>query len=673
MSGQPKLLEPIKVGGVELKNRMVLLPMSTEGTSDYSIPKEIIDFYERIAKGGVGLIIVGSLMVTDFRGTKPAYDSTPHCPGIFSDELLPGLRNLVDAVHRHNCKISAQLELHYEWRTGPDAPIESCGPSVGPSAPHIPDMRPLTVDEIHKITEQYADAGKRAKEAGFDMIEVHSGIGYFLSRFLSSYSNKRTDDYGGTVQKRMRFLLEVIAAIREKVGPDYPITVRYSAEDFMPGGNTLKDAVQIAPELEKAGVCLLNIQAGFHESPKPLIQRWTKQGHFAYMGEAIKKVVKIPVIIGYRFVDPVISERVLSEGKADMIGMARALIADPELPNKVTQGRTEDVAQCICCCRCLDDVRAGKPVACSANGIINKPDLEPAKEKKKVMIIGGGPGGMEAARVAAIRGHKVVLYDMNPRLGGLTLLASVLNPEMRNWVKYLKRQVEKLPVEVHLKTKATAATIAKEKPDVVILGGGGAYPTLDVPGFDNPIVLNSHDIMDMANGRTVPKGFLWRMSSTFAPMFYSPALFDWALGLPWPIKKNVVVIGGGFAGCELGEVMAEKGRNVVILEKSGRIGEDIGITERWVVKINLKEHGVKTFTNTTVKEISSKGVVARMGDKEQLIPCDTVIVAEKLLPNTALYKEMETQGVKVYAIGDCADPARLREAVNSGFDIASKI
>ncbi|MGV8057358.1 MAG: FAD-dependent oxidoreductase [Smithellaceae bacterium] len=673
MESVSRLIEPIEVGGVKLKNRMALLPMSTEDSRDYVVTPEVVAFYESMARGGAGLIIVGAMIVTDLRGTHPAYESTPKCPGIFSDELIPNMRKLTEAVHKHGAKICAQVDLHYEWRKGPDAPVESVGPSAGPSAPHIPPARELTVDEIHQIVGQFGDAGRRARDAGFDMVELHPGIGYFLSRFLSSYSNKRTDEYGGTALKRLRIVLDIIEDIKKKAGADYPITVRFSAEDYMPGGNTLADALEIAPALEKAGVCLLNVQVGFHEAPKAMIQRWTPQGAFLYVTEAIKKVVKIPVIAAYRLVDPVIGNQAIVDGKTDMIGMARALIADPELPNKVMAGKIDDVNPCICCCRCLDDVREGKPMTCSVNAQRGKAELKPASAKKKVLVIGAGPGGMEAARVAALRGHKVTLCDENPRLGGLVLLAAVLNPELVKWSNYLRRQVTKLPIDIKLKTKVTPAMVSAMKPDVVVVAAGGVYPTFKIPGADSNKVLSGHDIMDMANGRPVAKGILWQLASIFAPMMYSPSLFRWGLGLPWPIGKKVVVVGGGFAGCELAEVMSEKGRDVTIVEQTSKIGEDIGMTERWYVKILLKEHKVKTLTNTVVEAITSEGVRVRSGESTTVLPADTVITAAKLTANSKLYDEFKGKAPNVYAVGDFANPGRIREAMSSGFQIGSEI
>lgn len=668
-----KLFNPVSIGKVALKNRIVMLPMVPGGAKDYHITDDVIEFYNKVAKGGTGLIIVGACMVPDLSGTNPSYDSTPRCPGIFSDDLVPGLQRLTNSVHELGSKIGAQLEIHYEWRASKDRPLECVGASDGPSGPGLPPARALTVDEIHQIVNEYGEAAKRAREAGFDMVEIHPGIGYLLGRFLSPYSNKRTDQYGGTLDNRMRLILEVIASIHAKAGNDYPCTCRISAIDFMEGGNTLEDGKIIAGRLQEAGVAAINVQVGFHESPQPLIHRWVSPGAFVYVAHEIKKVVSIPVIAGYRINDPFLAENIVAAGKADLAGMARALIADPDLPNKARKGRFEDIRYCICCCRCLDDIREGKPITCSVNAEIGRPEIKPSSVKKKVLIIGGGPSGMEAARVAALRGHEVILCDANPGLGGLIRLASVLNSELEKWAKYLKRQVQKLPIEVRLGSMVTLASLKELKPDVLVIAGGGQYPTLDIPGIDCENVISGHDIIEMVNGRPTRKGLLWWLACLFLPRFYNPRLVRRAMRLNFPIKKRVVIIGGGFAGCELAEVLAENGKQVTILEKSTRIGYDIGMTERWVVRRRLAELKVGLETDVTYMEITHEGVNFSQKDSVRFVNTDTVLLAEKLVSNHKLAQELNLKAPAVYMVGDCAEPGRIREAVASGFCIGSEI
>lgn len=640
-----ELFKPITVGGVKIKNRIVMLPMGAGDAVDYYCTPEIVDFYEKRARGGTGLIIVGSLMVNDLRGATPYYISTPQSIGIFLDEHISHLRKLTEAMHKHGAVASAQLEIHYDWCPKPGAPAESAGPSVGPSGHLIPPMREMSIAEIKQVVNEYGEAGRRAREAGFDMVDIHSGIGYFLSRWLSPYSNKRTDEYGGSIENRTRLLREIIESIKEKAGKDYPVTVRFSGEDFMPGGNTLADSLQIAPILEKAGYCALNIQVGFHESPRPLVQRWTPQGAYVYVAEAIKKVVSIPVITAYRISDPLLAERILVEGKADMIGMCRSLIADPELPNKAQSGKLDDICACMCCVRCLDDRREAKIISCSVNSQEGKPAWKLADKQKKVLVIGGGPAGMETARIAALRGHQVTLYEQSSMLGGQANLASKINPDLGRWVKYMKRQMQTLPVNVKLNSSATAAEIDKLKLDVIVVAAGGVYPARRIPGADNA---NTLDI-------------------------FSPELLKWAHGENIKVKNNVVIIGAGFAGCGLAEMMAKEGRNVTLLEQSKRIGSDIAMTERWYVKIKLNELKVNIITGATVEDINTGEVKVRVDNSMQTIPADTVIFTEALMPDSTLYNELAGKAPEVYSVGDCNMTGRIREATTAAYLVASKI
>ena len=673
MTSLQRLFESTRIDSVHLKNRIVMLPMVPGGARDYRITDDVVEFYRRVAKGGTGLIIVGSCMVSDLTGTSPSYDSTPRCPGIFSDDLIPGLERLTTTVHELGGKISAQLEIHYEWRANKETALESVGASDVPSGPRIPPSRALTIDEIQQIVKEYGEAARRAREAGFDMVEIHSGIGYLLNRFLSSYSNKRTDHYGGTLENRMRLLLEVIASVRNKAGSDYPYTCRISADEFMEGGNILEDTRRIAVSLEETGVAAISVQAGWHESPRPLTQRWVPPGAFVYLAHEVKKVVGIPIIAGYRIADPFLAESIVASGKADFVGMARALIADPEFPNKAREGRFDDICYCTCCCRCLDDILEGKPIACSVNAEVGRPEAKPALVKKKVLVIGAGPSGMEAARVATLRGHQVTLCDTNPRLGGLILMASVVNSELEKWAEYLKRQVQKLPIEVRLRTRATATLLKELKPDVVVLAGGGVYPDLEIPSINSKNVISGHDISEMVNGRSARRGLLWQLARLFLLYFYSPGFVRWAMRLNFPIRKRVVIIGGGFAGCELAEVLAEKGKQVTILEKSARIGSDIGINERWVVRRRLRELKVGLETNVTSMEITHKGVKFSQKDLVKFVNAGTVLLAEKLVSNHKLVAQFEWKAPAVYVVGDCAEPGWTREAVASGFRIGSEV
>ncbi|MFH1087294.1 MAG: FAD-dependent oxidoreductase [Chloroflexota bacterium] len=684
MSGADRLFKPITVGNVELKNRLVMLAMTVGLAENHNVTDHFVNYHAERARGGVGLLIIGGLVPTEFAGTKPAYGGTAISPSICDDKFIPPLRKLTTAIHDGGAKVAAQLLLHYEWRKDRNAPVESVGPSDGPGGPGLPSLRALTVDEIHRIIEEFGEAARRAREAGFDMVELQAGIGYFLNRFLSSYSNRRTDEYGGSIENRARLLVEITDRARRKAGSDYTIICRVSAEEFMEGGNTVEDTKKIAPLLEKAGIAAIDVEAGWHESRRPLVQQWVPPAAFVHFAEQVKSVVNIPVIAGMRISDPLLADRILAEGKADMIGMGRALIADPELPNKARGGRFDEIRRCISCCRCLDNTIVGKPVTCTVYARVGRemdyPIEGPAAQPKKVLVIGSGPAGMEAARVAASRGHKVTLCEKSGRLGGLMLLGAVLNKELEPFVKYLSTQVKRLPVELKMRTEITPASLDVIKPDVVVLAAGGIPIVPEVPGVTKDIVLSNHDMMGIMNG-IPPKSsgiklkLFWRLASAFARYVYRPSVMRRFLKSGFPIGKRVIIIGGQFAGLEVALALAEGGKEVTVIEESERIGSDIGVTTRWVERAMLKEAGARIETRARVTEITDRGVKLARDGQTMILEADTVVTAvgRGVTANAELAREMKARVPVLYSIGDCAEPGRIKEAIASGFEIGHRI
>ena len=678
MGQMKRLFEPIKVGNVELKNRVVMLGITTGLGEKYQVNQRLINFFGDIANGGTALVTIGSVYPADSSSPKLRYKPSALGLGIWSDEFIPGLKSLTKAIHDNGAKAACQLVLCYEWKPSKDAPLEAVGPSDGLGGPGVGQVRALKVKEIHQIIEQFGEGARRAREAGFDMVELHAGIGYFINRFLSSYSNKRTDEYGGSLEKRMRLLLEVIDCAKKKAGSDYTFTCRISGDEFMEGGNGLEEAKKIVQVLEKEGVAAVNVQAGWHESPRPLVQQWVPAGAFVYLSEEIKKVTKLPVVASYRIDDPTIAEKILAEGKADFVGMARALIADPEFPNKAREGRFAEIRHCIACCRCLDNCFDGMPVACTVNANLGLGPVKPATQSKKVFVIGGGPAGMEAARVAAMRGHKVTLCEKDLRLGGLMNLGVIFNDKLEDLIKWMNWEMKSLPIEVKLRTKITSALLENMKPDVVIVAVGGEPVIPQVPGVDGDNVLSGRDIKNLMNGIPPKKGIMWRSGSIVAKYLGGkPAIMRQLMGLRFPIKRRVAIIGGQFAGCELALTLMQKGKKVTIIEESKRLGSDIGPVNRWLELDMLKKGGVRTETLAKLKEITRKGVkVSREGGKEDFLEADTVILALGLSPNPALARELEGKAPAIYLIGDVAEGAgvrRIREAIASGYEISCKI
>jgi len=678
-----KLFEPIKIGNMELKNRIKLPAMGIALREEGTVCEQTKACYAERAKGGVALIGISCTTTRLMRG--PLY-------GIYHDRFIPGLKELVDVIHVNGAKVYAQMGVGYSWAFG-DGPVQYISPSGntptgkpgtafrlgGPYEPTMP--KAVTIDEIYQMVEAFGDGARRAKQAGFEAVEVIASVSYMVSQFLSSITNERTDRYGGSLENRMRLLLEIIENIQKKTGKDYPITCRVSGADLMePKGYALEDTKQMARMLEKAGVAEIDVMSGWHYATVPIIQTWVPQGAWVYLAEGVKKAVNIPIAAGTQIQDPLVAERVLAEGKADLVYMARAVVADPDMPNKAQKGRLKDIRPCINCCRCISAVD-NPPVYCSVNARMGReaeyPLEKAAAKSKKVLIVGGGPGGMEAARIASLRGHKVTLYDQNSRLGGALLLASITNRRIKPALDYITREIEKLPIEVRLNTRVTPALVDKVKPDAIVLAVGGAPSPLNVPGSSSDILLDRGDVQAVFSGHAMKKGGLFKrtvsyLAALLLKYFYNPSVIRWLLRFNFPFGKRVVVVGGNFAGCELGETLAERGKKVTIVEESKRLGSDIEITHRWVFLKKLKEAGAKMFRETKVTEITNKGVKISYPGSTEFIEADTVVKVG-IIPDTSLAQEFKGKAPELHIVGDCSEPAKLMEAMASGFLAGQKI
>jgi len=637
MTELKNLFQPIKIGELELNNRIIFLGVAAGYASEDMVTQRVIDFYVERARGGAGLITTQIIMPSSMGMTLPGL------MGIYHDRFIPGLRQLAEAVQAQGAKIAAQIGLQYYRARKEGAPIEEVAPSAVATRRNS-SPRELTLEEIQDMVEDFSQGVRRARDAGFDAVELHCGMGYLISRFLSPCTNKRSDQYGGSFENRLRFLLDIIHATKEKVGDDFPIICRMSAEEFMEGGNSLKDYQKIAPILEKAGICCLNTEAGWHECPRPLVYMSVPRGAFVYIAEEIKKVVNIPVVAAYRINDPILAEEILAQGKADLIGMARPLIADPELPNKAKEGRIEDIRPCIACNNCLDSMMGGTQVTCTVNARVGREaewTVERAERPKRVFVIGGGPGGMEAAALAARRGHDVTLFEKTGQLGGNLIPASVVSykQEVSNLTNYLKTQVGKSGVKVRLGQEIGAAFIGRERPDVVIMATGTRPIIPDIPGVRGVNVVTAVQVL---NGEK-------------------------------DVGKRVIIVGGGMVGCETAEFLAEKGKEVTILEMLERVGADIGRTVRWIVMGRLRDAGVRMETGTKVVEITGNGVRASRNEELEFFEGDTVVLAVGLEPDKEMAQELEGKVSSLYPIGDCVEARKVIQAIEDGFRVAREI
>ena len=639
------LFKPIRVGKMELKNRIVMLSMTTGYNEvDETVGDRFVNYVVERAKGGVGFIIVPF---------SPSAAGSPLQPGLYHDRFIPGARRLTNEVHTYGAKIAAQFITQYHLVTNEGHP-EVVGPS-----PVLNQMmrcvpKALTVEEIHHLVEEYGKAARRAVEAGFDAIEVIVAAGYLLNRFLSPITNKRWDEYGGSLENRMRIILEIIESIRKETGEDYPITCRLNVEEQMEGGHTIEDSREVVRALERAGVQAINVYTGWHESSVPTVQHSVPKGAFVYLAEKVKSWVNIPVITANRINDPILADKILAEGKADLIGMGRALLADPELPNKAREGKFDEIVPCIACSNCLAEILAayrnwGKPVStfCTVNPRAGKEKeylIEPAKWAKKVFVIGGGPAGMEAAMIAAMRGHKVTLYEKGSKLGGRLLIASIppYKDELSVLARSLAVRTQKAGVEIKLNTEVGSKMIEEAKPDVVILATGTVPIIPDIPGVHGDNVVTAEEVLmgtKEAHGVTL-------------------------------------VIGGGMVGCETAEFLSQCAKQVtkvIILEMLGSIATDMSSTYRPFFLARLTKIGIGMETNTRVEEITSKGVKVSQKGVDRFIEGDTVVLAIGFQPDKRLAEELKDKVTSLYLIGDCNKPRKIKESIEEGFHLGASI
>ena len=642
-----KLLQPGKIGELELKNRIVMAPMgSCLGNLHGEVTDRLIDWYTERARGGAGLICVEDTLVT--AGEQYGLEVAGQLR-INDYNMIPAWQLLTENVHNYGAKISCQINY-------PAAGIDpNLAPGVEPVSPspfsheglYGPVIsREATIEEIQQIIGAYADGALRAKMAGFDMIELLAYAGG-ISCFMSPYTNKRTDDYGGVFEGRMRFAVEVVERVKEKVGETFPLLVRIPGDEFVDGGIDLDLAKRISMRLEEAGVDAISVSSGTYGTPISLHfgaswPPYQKKGLLATYTAEIKKVVDIPVIVvgALHFVE--VAERILNEKQADFIAIGRGLIADPEIPNKLVEDRPEDIRRCIRCNECVSGVVTYVSVSCTLNAAAGREarrQIIKAEKKKKVLIVGGGPGGMEAARIAALRGHDVTLFEKHDRLGGMLKPASV--PEFKEELKYLLKwfetQLKKLNIRVELDKEVTSEMIHEINPDSVICATGAVPVTPVVSGLEN--ALNAVDVL---NGKV-------------------------------DVGNRVVVAGGGLVGCEAALYLAMKGKIVTILEMVDDIALDTNLFARAALIEKLTDLGIPWKTRMKLEKVTKECAAAidEIGH-ERLFPGDTVL-ALGFTSDNKLANALEGKINEVYSIGDCVTPGKIKQAIHQGFNIASQI
>jgi len=648
MSIITKLFEPCKIGKLSIKNRIVMAPMGIYGLvePDGRISERGIDYYAERARGGVGLIITGATKVE--HDIEPLIDSYSAFPRADLSIFIPRLNELVEAVHDYGSRIAIQLTAG-DGRTAWSVDIPSGMQPVAPSPlPYFwnPEIltRELTTEEVETMVKAFGNAAEIVATAGFDAVELHAHEGYLFDEFMTSIWNKRTDKYGGDLNGRLRFPLEVIEQIKDRAGKDFPIIYRYGIDHYLEGGRGVGESQKIALHLEKAGVDAIHADAGCYETwywPHPPI--YQPPGCMVKMAHAVKEAVRVPVIAVGKLGYPELAEKVLQEGKADFIALGRALLADPEWPIKVKEGRLDDIRPCIgdhegCLCRIIEN----KYLSCTVNpaaGNERKFVIMPTDKTKSVLVVGGGCAGMEAARIAALRGHKVTLCEKNDELGGNLIAASVpeFKKDLERFRDYLSTQLRKLGVKILLQTEVTKETIEEMKPEAVIIATGSKPCIPDIPGVEKGTVITALDSL---------------------------------LGIK-ETGETVTVAGGGLVGCETAAYLAQRGKKVTIVEMLRDVACDLSLPARAYLLRMLAERGVNVLTEVRILQITNGGaVIVDKHGKKRLLKADTVVLALGMKPRTELFEALKTGVQELHHVGDCVEPGKIIHAIWGAFRTA---
>lgn len=647
MADARKLFEPIRVGTLELKNRVLMAAMvSNFATQDGQVTDRLKHYHANIARGGCGL------NTTEDAYVSPDGKRIVNCLGAYDDRLIPGLKSLTGAVHGAGGKISLQI-----FHGGRECSSEVTGfQPIAPSSlisrfraftRKVEAPREMTIEEIKEMVSKFGEAGRRAREAGFDAVEIHGAHGYLISQFLSPYSNKRTDRYGGNAVQRATFLLEIIRDIKKKAGPEFPVLVKLNIHDYVEGGITPDEAKLTAGLAAEAGADAIIASVGLHESrPYRIIPTMALPDLVNVdLAAFIKKHVVVPVAAIGRIIDPLRAAKAVEEGKADLVALGRALLSDPEWPKKALEGRFDDIRQCIGCNQgCIDQIHRMKPFTCLQNPEIGRENefrMQKVKKPKKVSIIGGGPAGLEAARVLALRGHRVSLYEKEKELGGQIRLGRVPphRDELGKVISYLVRQVKKLEVHLELGKEITPAMIESLQGEVIVMATGSLPLRPKILGLDGKHVVYATDVLS---------------------------------GHP-PVGKRVAIVGAGLVGLETGDFLLEKGKEVIILEMLDTMAADTGNANRIYFEDKFKERGVEIHLGAKVTAIDREGVTyIQKGWRKRILNVHTVVLATGATPNDSLRKATRRRK-GVSSVGDCVRPRNAMEAIYEASKIAREL
>jgi 2,4-dienoyl-CoA reductase-like NADH-dependent reductase (Old Yellow Enzyme family)/thioredoxin reductase len=649
----PTVFQPCRLGGLTLKNRLAMSQMTMNyATEEGLVTDKLIAHYRERAKGGVGLIFVeGTYFTPEGKGYVRQL-------GISSERHVEGLKRLTDAVHELKNDTRIFLQIHHAGGrvSSKISGMEPVAPSAVPAYPGAETPRALTRDEIARLVEAHVDAAGRAKAAGFDGVDIHCAHGYLVPAFFSPITNRRTDEYGGALAGRTRFLTDIIRGIRTRLGKGFPLTIKISGDEYIEGGLGIPAMIEIARLAQEAGIDGLIVSAGtvggqkfedLAEAHKVMrtLPMMTEPGCLVPIAAEFKKALIIPVVAVGRINSAALAEEILSQGKADIAAIGRALLADPELPRKAAEGREEEIRPCIACNEgCYKRILGQLDICCSVNPTLGReadPTAPKAEPAKRVIVVGAGPAGMVAACRARDRGHDVTLIDRGRRVGGQLLLASVPpgRKDITLLTDYLAGRLARSGVKVFLNEEISPARIRSLRPDAVILATGSRPLMLTVPGLAADRSMNAWDVL---GGAALPEG---------------PCL----------------VVGAGLVGCETADFLSEAEEKVTVIELLPEIAGDADKDTKAYFDIRFREKGISVHTGVTLVRMEGEQAVIRKGDEERRVAARTVVFSVGAKPETALGEELAAAGVEVIMAGDCVKPRRILDSVAEGFLAGNRV